>query len=145
MLQPLDREKAEEALTQSSKMKKDLKEAFELAAEEKPLSYYKGLIVQNREALAREQEREVARVRSAAAAVAKAKRARSDGDGDLDMPDEEPEEDEDAHKKSKKRKAEEATGVSGGGGWGLWMTGIADTPLCRRPSGRTRSRRPRSS
>jgi E3 ubiquitin-protein ligase HUWE1 len=108
MLQPLDREKAEEALTQSSKMKKDLKEAFELAAEEKPLSYYKGLIVQNREALAREQEREVARVRSAAAAVAKAKRARSDGDGDLDMPDEEPEEDEDAHKKSKKRKAEEA-------------------------------------
>jgi hypothetical protein len=110
MLQPLSAERAEEALAQGSKMKKDLKLAFELATKDNSLDYYKDLLTSYQQALAKEQEREEVRAQAAKAKSKKSK-ASGDGDGDLDMPDDQPEdESEDAKSKSsksKKRKADE--------------------------------------
>lgn len=112
MLQPLSAQKAEEALSHGSKMKKDLKLAFELATKEHSLDYFKNLIVTFQQAQAEEVELMEARAKAAETkSKSKKSKATVDGDGDLDMPD-----DEDAvvgkAPKTKKRKADADTTVS---------------------------------
>ena len=116
MLQPLTAEKAEAALEHGSKMKRDLKLAFELAAKEHSLDFYKEMLNNFHKALAKEQERLEARTKAASDAKGKSKKAKAaaDVEGDLDMPDDQDDADgaDTKAKKSKKRKVDDDTSVS---------------------------------
>jgi hypothetical protein len=98
-------EKAKDTITE--KMRKDLKSAFELAAEHHPLDYYKDILQKFEEELAAS----VAAEAAAAATPKKSKKGKSkaDDEDDMDIDDI----DEGAKSaKSKKRKAEEDVAVS---------------------------------
>lgn len=103
-LSELTAEKARESIT--DKMRKDLKAAFELAAEQNPVDHYK-------EILKKFQEEQLGLDWNQAAATAKkpkkgkAKAAEADDDVDMDDADAAP-----RSAKSKKRKAEDDTSVS---------------------------------
>jgi hypothetical protein len=109
-LSELDPESVLEERT--DKMRKDLKAAYELAAEHHDLAFYKDLLADFQQELLEKQRQKEAK----AATPAKKKKAKVevDEDGDVDMEDEgEAEEAEPEVKKlaSKKRKAEESAEV----------------------------------
>lgn len=97
---------AENALG-ASKIRKDLKAAFELAAEQHPLDYYKDVLKKfEEEFLAKQQA-----AQAAAATPKKSKKAKAaDSDEDVEMADV----GASAKGKNKKRKAEDDTSVSCG-------------------------------
>ncbi|KAL1882716.1 hypothetical protein VTK73DRAFT_1236 [Phialemonium thermophilum] len=89
----------------TDKMRKDLQAAHQLAAENHPLEYYKGLLQQYQENLIQEQKAKEAKAQATPAK--KSKKAK--GDEDVEMDDASGEEGEGTKKKSsKKRKAEES-------------------------------------
>lgn len=105
-LTQLSPEKAENAIT--DKMRKDLKEAYILAAESNPVEHYKEILQRFEEELVAQEEARIA----AAATPKKSKKGKTKAaDEDLEMADaddapvEKP-------KSSKKRKAEDDIGVS---------------------------------
>lgn len=86
------------------KIRKDLKAAFELAAEQHPLEYYKGILKSFEEEMLAKEEAALA----AAATPKKSKKAKAaEADEDVDMADAGA-----SSKKNKKRKAEDDTNVS---------------------------------
>lgn len=86
------------------KIRKDLKAAFELAAEQHPLEHYKGILQKFEEEMQAKQEA----AQAAAATPKKSKKAKAvEGDEDVDMADAGL-----SSKKNKKRKAEDDTSVS---------------------------------
>ena len=123
-LSELDHETVADMIT--SKMRKDLQKAHELASENNDLQYYRDLLQKFEEEReqARVEKEEKAKAKAAAAAEKKAKtsvkpaktpkksKASVDEDGDMDMED--IGDDDDVPKsKAKKRKAEDASEVSG--------------------------------
>ncbi|KAI5466669.1 hypothetical protein BGZ63DRAFT_4417 [Mariannaea sp. PMI_226] len=100
LLTELSPEKAEESITE--KMRKDLKEAFQLAAENNPLEHYKEILNKfHEELIAQEEARREAAATPKKSKKGKAKAADEDVDmADADDMDEKP-------KPSKKRKAED--------------------------------------
>lgn len=93
------------------KMRKDLQAAHELAAQNHPLDYYKGVLRQFQDDLVEKELAKAAKA-SAAATSKKAKKVKVDDDEDVEMADAAAEEDADEEeKKSKKRKAEEDANV----------------------------------
>ncbi len=96
---------AEKAL--GGKIRKDLKSAFELAAEQHPIEYYKNLLKTFEEELL-ESQRQAEEAAAAAATPKKSKKAKAaEADDDVDMADTTAS----AKSKNKKRKAEEETSV----------------------------------
>ena len=85
-------------------MRKDLKSAFELAAEGNSVDHYKNMLREFQEDLLKRQQAEAA----AAATPKKSKKAKAADDDDVEMADV----GESAKAKSKKRKADEETSVS---------------------------------
>jgi hypothetical protein len=105
-LTALSPEKAEDTIT--DKMRKDLKEAFQLAAENNPIEHYKDILKSFQEELIAQEEAR----REAAATPKKAKKGKAKAvDEDVEMDDFEVEVDVEEKPKSKKRKAEEEVGV----------------------------------
>ncbi|KAH7133574.1 hypothetical protein EDB81DRAFT_105933 [Dactylonectria macrodidyma] len=99
-LTALSPEKAEETVTE--KMRKDLKEAFHLAAENNPIDYYKDILKKFEEELVAQEEAR----KEAAATPKKSKKGKAKAvEEDLEMPDVDETEEK---PKSKKRKAEDA-------------------------------------
>lgn len=87
------------------KIRKDLKAAFELAAEQHPIEHYKGVLKKFEEDMLAKQQA----AQAAAATPKKSKKAKAtDGDDDVDMADA----GSSAKSKNKKRKAEDDTSVS---------------------------------
>lgn len=103
-LTALSPEKAEETVTE--KMRKDLKEAFHLAAENNPIDHYKDILKKFQdEMIAQEEAKREAAATPKKSKKGKAKAVEEDEDmADVDDIEEKP--------KSKKRKAEEAVSVS---------------------------------
>lgn len=105
-LTALSPEKAMSTIT--DKMRKDLKEAFELAAENNPIEHYKDILKSFQEELIAQEEAR----REAAATPKKAKKGKAKAvDEDVEMDDFEVEVDVEEKPKSKKRKAEEDVGT----------------------------------
>ena len=86
------------------KMRKDLQNAYKLAAESHPLSYFKGVLQAYQEELLAKQE--------AKAAATPAKKKKKVEDDDLEMGDMDDEEGTTKKKSTKKRKADENAEVS---------------------------------
>lgn len=103
-LTALSPEKAEETVTE--KMRKDLKEAFHLAAENNPIDHYKDILKKFQDEMIAQEEAK----REAAATPKKTKKGKAkaveedENMADVDEIEEKP--------KSKKRKAEDAVSVS---------------------------------
>ena len=105
-LTELTPEKAQDAIT--DKMRKDLKEAYILAAENNPVEHYKEILARFEEELIAQEEARIA----AAATPKKSKKGKGKAaDEDVEMADAEPATQE-KPKSSKKRKAEEEISVS---------------------------------
>ena len=85
-------------------MRKDLKSAFELAAQGNSVDHYKNMLREFQEEIIKRQQADAA----AAATPKKSKKAKAAEDDDVDMADV----GESAKAKSKKRKADEETSVS---------------------------------
>lgn len=114
----LTEEKAKSSI--NDKMRKDLKAAFELAAEQNPIEHYKDVLQKFEEELiaqeeaieearrAKEAAKEAAREAKEAATPKKGKKAKAKANEDEDMADA----DGSAKPKSKKRKADEEANVS---------------------------------
>ena len=105
-LSELTAEKAKDTITE--KMRKDLKAAFELAAEQHPVEHYQGILKSfQEELLAQEQARAEAAATPKKSKKSKTKAADEDEDADMEDADAPPK-----SAKSKKRKAEEDISVS---------------------------------
>lgn len=144
---------AEKAKTgsQNDKQRKDLKAAYELAAEQHPIEYYKENLKKiEEEQAAIEEEIRQAEIKAAEAAAAaaatlkKTKKSKAKGDGE----NAEAGSESASKSKSKKRKAEDETSVSLLIRYRIviilrqrWLT----SAFCRPLRGRTRLKSPRSS
>jgi hypothetical protein len=115
-LTELTPEMAENAM--NGKIRKDLKAAFELAAEKHPIDYFKQILQQFEDDRIAQEEA----AKAAAATPKKSKKSKpkaSDLDEDVEMADVS----ESAKAKTKKRKAEEDAAVSAAGSvYKLWWT-----------------------
>lgn len=119
-------------------MRKDLKEAFQLAAESNPIDHYKDILKSFQDELIAQEE-----ARREAAATPKKKKGKAKAvDEDVAMPDFEMD-DIDEKPKSKKRKADEEAGVRIN--CGRSCDQIAANITTRRLSDRNLLRSPRSS
>ena len=105
-LTELTPEKASDSITE--KMRKDLREAFELASQNNPIDYYKDVLKQFQEELIAQEEAK----KEAAATPKKSKKGKAKAPADdLEMDD--VDDDVPEKPKSKKRKAEDDASVSG--------------------------------
>ena len=92
----------------NSKMRKDLVDAHQLAAQQNSLEHYKNLLQQFAEDLAAKQQAKEAKAQTTPAKKGKKSKA-ADADGDVEMAD--ADEEPAKEKKSKKRKAEDEAAV----------------------------------
>lgn len=94
---PLTAELAEETINKGTKLRKDLRAAFELAVEQHDLDHYKEVLDAHKQML-----EEDAAIKAAAAATPKKSKKKGNDDDDVDMADS-------VKSKAKKRKAEDET------------------------------------